>query len=141
MVGDPIGDMIIRIKNAGMAGKDSVTIPFSNIKFEIANILKNEGYLKAVEVLGKDKSPVVKKLELGIAYLEKPALSAGRSKSKVQDVLRVSKLSKRVYVSLNDLGAMRKTRGISLVSTTKGILTGKSAKEKGVGGELLFRIW
>ena len=62
MVGDPIGDMITRIKNASMAGLDSVTIPFSRIKFEIAEVLKNAGYLKSVEVAGKDKLPSLKKI-------------------------------------------------------------------------------
>ena len=141
MVGDPIGDMIIRIKNASMAGIDSITIPFSRMKFEIAEVLKNAGYLKSVEVSGKDKLPALKKLELGIAYYEKAALTTGNRKPKVNDVERVSKPSRRIYSSLENILSSRKTRGLSVLSSTKGIITNKMAKESKVGGELLFRIW
>ncbi len=141
MVGDPIGDMITRIKNASMAGIDSVSIPFSNIKFEIANVLKNEGYIKSVEIIGKDKSPVVKKLEIGIAYFEKPAVSSESRKSKVQGVERISKLSRRVYTKSRELSAFGRKKGIVILSSTSGIITAKTAKEKGLGGEPLLRIW
>ena len=140
MVGDPIGDMIIRIKNASKADIDSITIPFSKLNFEIANVLKDAGYLKSVDIVGKDKVQS-KKLEIGIAYYEKAALTTGRRKPKVQDVERISKLSRRVYSSLSDILATRKTRGITILSSTKGIITNKGAKEHKVGGELLFRIW
>ena len=141
MVGDPIADMITRIKNASMAGKDSIVIPFSKLKLEIAEVLKNEGFLSSVEVLGKDKLQTLKKLELGIAYFEKPALSSGSRKPKVREVKRVSKPSRRIYADLSQLGSSKGARGVSILSTTKGIITGKMAKEKGVGGELLFKIW
>ncbi|MEI6296805.1 MAG: 30S ribosomal protein S8 [bacterium] len=140
MVGDPIADMITRIKNASCAGKDSIVISFSKIKNEIANVLKDEGYLKSVDVIGKDKLPYLRKLELGIAYFDKAALSSENRKPRVQDVKRMSKLSRRTYITKNELAA-NNSRGVSVLSTTSGILTGKMAKQKGLGGELLFKIW
>lgn len=118
MVGDPIADMITRIKNASMANLDSIVIPFSKLKLEIAEVLKNEGFLKSVEFTGKDKLPTLKKIELGIAYQERPALSVGARMPRVKGVQRVSKLSKRVYISLPELQSKR-SRGVSILSTTK----------------------
>jgi len=142
MVGDPIGDMITRIKNAGMAGKDSVILPFSKIKFEIANVLKNEGYIKSIEIIGKDKVGEHKKLELGISYLDKnTAANNGKIVPKINDVLRVSKPSRRTYISLDELKSVLHKKGMCIISSNRGIVSDKSAKEKGVGGELLFRIW
>lgn len=141
MVGDPIADMIVRIKNAGTAGNELVSIPFSNLKFEVANVLKNEGYIKSVEVIGKDKAPSSRKLEIGISYLEKPALSSELRRPRVNGAERISKQSRRIYIKKNELNALLKKKGLFVVSTTSGILSSKVALEKGLGGEILFRIW
>lgn len=141
MVGDPIADMVIRIKNAGNAGNDFVSIPYSNIKFEIANLLKNEGFVKSVEVIGKDKSPSSKKLEIGVSYVEKPALSSELRRPRISGVERISKQSRRVYIKKSGLNILSRKRGLFVISTTSGILSSKVALEKGLGGEVLFRIW
>lgn len=141
MVGDPIGDMINRIKNAGMAGNDAVSVPYSNLKFEIANLLKNEGYIKSVEVMGKDKSASSKSLEIGISYSERPALSSELRRPKINGAERISRSSKRVYIKSNEIFSLLKKRGLFVLSTTSGIMSLKNAKEKKLGGEILFRIW
>lgn len=143
MVGDPIADMITRIKNAASAGNDSVSVPFSKIKLEIANLLKDEGYLKSVES-SNDKIASAKKIDMTLSYISGNG-AYGQRKSRVNDVLRVSKLSRRVYVSVQDLkkgvGYSKAGKGIVVLSTTSGIVTSKTAIEKGLGGEVLFKIW
>lgn len=141
MVGDPIADMIIRIKNAGMAGLASVTLPYSKMKFEIANVLKNEGFIKSFEYEGKDKLPSQRKLVVGVLYTDRGPQATGRKISKIKGFERVSKPSRRVYFTVNDLATEKHSKGLSILSTTKGIISGRTAKEKGVGGEVLFKIW
>lgn len=128
---DPIADMIIQIKNASMVGKPSVTVPFSNIKMEIAKVLWKTGYLSSVVKKGKK---VKKVLVCDVAY-------DVSGKAKLNDVLRVSKPSRRVYGGVKDLRPVKQGFGICVLSTPKGILTDKEAKEQGVGGEILFKAW
>lgn len=140
MVGDPIADMINRIKTAGNALQDSIIVPFSKIKFEIAKVLKTEGFLKSVEVLNEGKEAVAKKLELGILY--KPqAKSSDKKIPKISEATRVSKFSRRMYSPVSALLPIKGGRGIAVLSTTKGILSDKMAKKEKVGGEYLFKIW
>ncbi len=127
---DPIANMIIAVKNAGEAGLKSVTVPFSNIKQEISNLLVKEGYLESVSKKGKK---TVKLLELGIAYSGK--------KPKVNGVERISKVSRRVYVKSKDIKPVMQGYGLVVLSTPKGIMTGKEAKKGNVGGEAMFKIW
>lgn len=145
MVGDPIADMITRIKNAASAGKDSLAVPFSKIKLEIANLLKTEGYLTAVESSGKDKVPSARKIQMDLAYVVSGNDASSQRTSKVHDVERVSKPSRRIYVSSEEIksgtGHAKGGKGLLVLSTTSGILSGKAASEKGLGGELLFKIW
>jgi len=127
---DSIGDMIIRIKNAGISRKESVLVPFSKLKFEIATVLEKEGYIASVAKKGKK---VAKFIELGLIY--------DSGESRVQGVRRVSKLSRRVYRKASELRPVKNGLGISIVSTPKGLLSGKNARKEKVGGEVLFEIW
>ncbi len=127
---DSIGDMIIRIKNAGISRKESVLVPFSKLKFEIATVLEKEGYIASVAKKGKK---VAKFIELGLIY--------DSGESRVQGVRRVSKLSRRVYRKASELRPVKNGLGISIVSTPKGLLSGKNARKERVGGEVLFEIW
>jgi len=127
---DPISNMIIQLKNAGMAGIPSTTVPFSNLKFEIASLLQKEGYVASVEKKGKT---VKKNLELGVAYNDK--------KPRISDVKRVSKPSRRVYLGVKDIRPVLQGHGIMVLSTPKGILTEKQARREHVGGEILFKIY
>jgi len=127
---DPISNMLIQIKNAGMAGLPSVLVPYSNLKFEIADLLKKEGYVTSVEKKGKK---VKKYIEIEVSY-------TGKS-PKINEVKRMSKPSRRIYMGVKDIKPVRNGYGISVLSTPKGIMTDKVAKKEHVGGELLFKIW
>ncbi len=130
MVTDPIADLIVRLKNANTAGKDTVSVSYSKVKEAIAEVLKHEGFLKSVEKKGET---VTKALELGLVYED--------AKPKIQGVTRISKLSKRVYTGFTDIKPVRNGYGRLIISTPKGILTDGQARKQQVGGEALFKIW
>lgn len=127
---DPIANMLIQIKNAGQAKHPSVVVPYSHIKFNIATLLQREGYVSAVAKKGKG---VRQFLEIGIVYSGK--------RPRINGVRRVSKPSRRSYVAVKDIVPVRQGYGTAILSTPKGILTGKDARKEHVGGELLFTIW
>jgi len=131
MVNDPISDFIIRIKNASMIRKESVVIPYSKLKHAVAEKLEEKGYVGTVTKRGRK---VRKLLEVELRY-------ETDGTSRIQDVARVSKPGRRVYVSLSNIRPVRFGKGSLLISTPKGILTGDEAKEEHVGGEALFKIW
>lgn len=131
MITDPISDMLIQIKNAAKVSKPSVLIPFSNVKMNIAKVLVKEGYLKNAVKRGKK---VKKFLSCDIVYLED-------GRAKLDDVKRISKPSRRVYRGVDEIHSIKQGRGLLVVSTPKGILTGAEAKKANVGGEALFEIW
>ncbi len=128
---DPISAMLIMIKNASLASRETVTVPFSNIKKAIADCLLKQGYLKSVAQKTDAKSKPV--LVLEIAY------EAGRPK--VTDLQRISKPSRRVYLGMRDVRPVKNGLGIMVLSTPKGIMTGREAKAEMVGGEVLFKLW
>lgn len=128
---DPISDMIISIKNAGNSGLSVATFPYSKLKMALAEILKSEGFVKEVSKKGKKIS---KTIEVELLY--------NNDKSpKINGVNRVSKLSKRVYLGSKDIKPVKNKLGHSIVSTSKGVMTGKEAKKSNLGGEVLFEIW
>jgi small subunit ribosomal protein S8 len=122
--------MLIQIKNAGAVGKESVVIPFSKFKHEIAKVLANKGYIKGVSLKGKNPKRV---LEVELAY-------NGRA-HRIQGVSRVSKPSRRVYQAAKTLRPVRNGYGTTIVSTPKGVLVAEDARKAHVGGEVLFIIW
>ncbi len=127
---DPIADMLIKIKNAYNAGKVSVTIPHSKLKAEILALLEKHKYVGSVEKRGKK---VRKFLDATLLYKNgDPA---------VHGVKRVSKSSRRVYMPHDKLYLVKQGYGIAVVSTSKGIMTGRDAKKVGVGGEVIAEIW
>lgn len=121
----------MRLRNAGAVGHVSVSMPYSNIKHEIAKVLLKEGYISSVEKKGRK---VIKSLEIGLVY-------GDNDTHKIKKTARVSKPSKRVYMSAKEIRPIRHGFGIVLLSTPKGILTGGAAKKEHVGGEVLFTIW
>ena len=127
---DSIANMIIGIKNAGNAGKESVALPYSKLKEAIANVLLKENYIKSVS---KKKRLNNKMLEIGILYED--------DKPKVQGVQRISKFSKRVYQKSSLLKPFKSGYGKVILSTNKGILTDRQAAKEKVGGEGMFKIW
>jgi small subunit ribosomal protein S8 len=130
MVIDPIGDMLNRIKNAGLVGRSSIIVSFSDVKMRIGNILVREGYVGAVAKKTRKGLPV---LEITLAY-------AGKT-PKVQETLRISKPSRRIYSPHDKLGVHHRNLGVLLLSTPKGILTHVEARKEHVGGEVLLRVW
>lgn len=129
MVGDPIADFITRLKTAGRAKKESISLPYSKLKEAIAHVLVSEGFLKSVSDKKKAK---------GILEVE---LNYHNGESKIQEVERISKSSRRVYKGFLDIHLSRGGFGKAIYSTPKGIMTDRQAIKDKVGGELLFKIW
>ena len=127
---DPIADMIIRIKNAYLAHQKQVSIPHSKLKEAMAEILVAEKYVDSMDV--QDTTPQ-KTIVLNLRYVGKT--------SAITDVERISKPGRRVYRSVDQLPRVLGGYGVVILSTNKGILTGKQAKQLGVGGEVLCTIW
>ena len=128
---DPIADMLTRIRNANSAKHDTVDIPASNMKKAIAQILVDEGYIKNYKLIEDGKQGVIR-----------VTLKYGEGKSQVITGLRrVSKPGLRIYSSCADMPKVRKGLGIAIVSTSKGIMTDKKARELNVGGEVLAYVW
>ncbi len=130
MVNDPIGDMLIQIKNAGLARKKTVTLPYSNIKMAVAHILSKEGYIASAEKLG-----AAPKYEL------KMVLKYDDDAPVITDVKRKSKPGLRVYVKSSAIPKVVGGLGIAILSTPKGIMTGAAARKAKLGGEFLCEIW
>ena len=118
------------LKNASLAGKSTVSFPYSKMKNAIAECLKKEGYLSQVSKKAKKGFPT---LEVELVYVDK--------NPKIAEVERVSKQSRRVYFSMKDIHSVRNGSGLLVLSTPKGILSGKEARKEQVGGEALFKIW
>ncbi len=127
---DPIADMIVRIQNASLARKDSVLVPFSKLKWEIASVLEKEGFVGAI---GKKGKKVAKFIEIALLYPE--------GNARIEGVKRISKPSRRIYMASKAIRPVRQGYGASILSTPLGIRTGASARKEKVGGEVLFELW
>ncbi len=127
---DPISNMLIMLKNASLAKKSSISFPYSKIKNAIIACLQKEGYVGQITKKSKKGFPV---LEVELLYVE--------DIPKINEVKRVSKQSKRVYSKMKDLHGVRGGSGVLVLSTPKGILSGKDARREQVGGEVLFKMW
>ncbi len=130
-VSDPIADMLTRIRNAIMARHDSVLVPSSRMKLAIARILKKEGFVADYEVL-RGKPHRIIKLHLKYDDNNQPILSG---------LERVSKPGLRVYVEQKEIPRVYGGLGIAILSTSNGVMTGKQAWQRGIGGELLCYVW
>jgi len=125
------GDMLIRIKNAYFARHPKLEVPYSSLSERLAKILEKEGYLKGVKIVDQDKK--LKSLELELKYEGKKAVLNG--------LRQISKPGLRRYISLKDLNTHRRGVNLVILSTPKGLLSGKEAKKEKVGGELLVEVW
>ena len=128
---DPIADMLTRIRNASQANFKTVDIPASNMKRDIAEILFNEGYIKAYEEIKNNNQGIIR---VSLKYTEK-------GKKVISGLKRISKPGLRIYASKEELPKVLNGLGIALISTSKGVMTDKKARELGVGGEVLAYIW
>ena len=128
---DPIADMLTRIRNANASKHESVSVPASKIKVEIARILLDEGYISSYEVIEDNKQGMI---NITLKY--------GANKQKVITGLkRISKPGLRVYAGKEDMPKVLGGLGVAIVSTNQGIITDKKARELGVGGEVLAFVW
>jgi small subunit ribosomal protein S8 len=131
MTSDPVADMLTRVRNAITARHPKVDVPASKLKAEIARILKEEGYISNFKVA-----------EEGVKRVIKIYLKYGPNNSPViTQIERVSRPGCRVYVGQKDIPRVQGGLGINILTTPRGVMTGKHARQEGVGGELLCRIW
>ena len=131
LVTDPIADMLTRMRNALTAKHKSVTIPASKTKIAIAELLLNEGYIQAFEVVGEG-------IERNIAITFKFGPNNERV---IQGLKRISKPGLRIYASCEDLPKVLNGLGIAIISTNKGLMTDKQARQNNIGGEVLAYVW
>ena len=128
---DPIADMLTRIRNAGSARHETVDVPNSKMKKAIAEILLEEGYIKSFQLIDDGTQGVIR---ITLKYLP------GKEKA-IQGLRRVSKPGLRVYAGAEELPKVLKGLGIAIVSTSKGVMTDKKARENHIGGEVLAFVW
>jgi small subunit ribosomal protein S8 len=128
---DPIGDMLTRIRNSQMRGKSTVETPASKARVSVLTVLADEGYIRGYEAMtGKDGHPAIM---ISLKYYEGEAV--------IREVKRVSKPGRRVYVSVKDIPTVRQGLGVSIVSTSKGVMSDASARAANIGGEVLCTVF
>ncbi len=128
---DPVADMLTRIRNANSAKHDTVDVPASNLKKAIAQILLEEGYIKAYTVADDGTQGIIR---ITLKYV-------GKKEKVISGLRRVSKPGLRVYAGAEELPKVLKGLGIAIISTSKGVMTDKKAREQHVGGEVLAFVW
>ncbi len=135
-INDPISDMLTRVRNAVMAGQAQVAMPSSKIKAEIARILKDEGFLESFDIVDGESS-TFQVLRMRLKYVgdrreRRPVLSG---------IVRVSTPGRRIYTQKTDIPWVLSGLGVAILSTPKGVMTGARARQLGVGGEILCKVW
>jgi small subunit ribosomal protein S8 len=128
---DPIADMLTRIRNANMAYKDEIVLPSSTLKERIAEILLREGYVNGVDVQGEGKD---RRMTIQLRY------GPNRQRT-ISGIERVSKPGKRIYAGRGEIPRVLGGLGVAILSTSQGLLTDRQAAKRGIGGEVLARIW
>jgi small subunit ribosomal protein S8 len=135
-VNDPIADLLTRMRNAMLAGHQMVALPSSKLKVAISKILKEEGYISSFEVVdGKTEGQKI--LRVRLKYVGERR----ERKSVITGLERISRPGRRVYTNKRDIPWVLSGMGIAIVSTPKGVMTGQRARQLGVGGEILCKIW
>jgi len=128
---DKIADFITQIRNAGAARHEKVDVPASNVRAGIAQILADEGYIRSFKVAKDSKQGIMR------VYLKYD----GVGKHAVQNITRASSPGRRVYVAADKIPLVRSDLGLTIISTSQGIMSGKKATQLGIGGELLCTVW
>jgi len=131
---DPIADMLTRVRNAIMAGHSYAVFPGSKMKLAIAKILKDEGFIENYDLIKDRPQPMIR------VWLKYAGETKGR-RSAITGLKRISKPGRRVYTRKQDIPWVLSGMGIAILSTSRGVMTGKSARRVGVGGEVLCHIW
>ena len=128
---DPVADMLTRIRNANMVKLQKVDIPSSNLKVSIANVLKQEGFIKNYKVISDNLQGI---LRVYLKYVDE-------KDSVINEIKRVSKPGGRVYVKSEEIPVIKSGLGVAVLSTSKGVITDSAARKAGLGGELICTIW
>lgn len=128
---DPIADMLTRIRNAGMAKHQKVDIPSSNLKVSLATVLRNEGFIKNFKVIADNKQGI---LRVYLKFIDE-------KEPVINEIKRVSKPGGRVYVNSDKIKQVKNGLGVAILSTSKGLVTDKTARELNIGGEVLCTVW
>ncbi len=128
---DPLADMITRIRNAGMVNFRTVDVPLSSLKVDVAKVLKDEGYIEDYQIV---KDTVQGTMRINLKY-------GANGEKVVTGLSRVSKPGKRVYVKAGKIPKVMSGLGIAVLSTSKGVITDRQARQLGVGGEVLCNVW
>ena len=132
---DPIADMLTRIRNAQAAGHTRVSVPASKFKEKIAEILISEGFIESME---KEVEGVKENIVLGLKYTQ---VAPTKRVPAIQEITRVSTQGCRIYVKSHEVRKVKNGYGISILSTSQGVMTGGDAYRKGLGGEYLCKVW
>lgn len=127
---DPIADMLTSIRNAQAVLKETVKVPFSKFKFELAKVLEKNGFVKKVEKKGRGIKRVI---EIKLKYEDKTPVISGLKK--------ISKPGQRIYAGAAEIKPVRSGYGISIISTSKGLMTDKEVRKQNIGGEVICKVW
>ena len=130
-INDPVGDMITRIRNAYMRGKETVDSPSSNLRINVLDVLRDEGFIRGYSQTNFDNGK--SEIQIDLKYHE--------GESVIKEINRVSKPGRRVYSSVSSMPLVRNGLGISIISTPKGVMSDKNARTKNVGGEILCVVF
>ena len=128
---DPIGDMLTRIRNSQLRGKSTVVTPASKLRANVLAVMADEGYIRGYEETKDQRGHPA--IEISLKYFEGTPV--------IRELKRVSKPGRRVYLGVNDIPAVRQGLGVSIVSTSKGVMTDASARQANVGGEVLCTVF
>ncbi len=135
---DSISDMLTRLRNAYAARHDKVIMPMSKIKFAIAQVLVKEGFVEKVERVKSEKNEAFEDICITLKYDQ---ISSTSRKPVVNGIRQISKQGQRIYVKKNDIHKVKNGFGISVISTSQGVMSGRDARKKGLGGELICELW
>ncbi|RYH09606.1 30S ribosomal protein S8 [Tropicimonas sp. IMCC6043] len=127
---DPLGDMLTRIRNAQLRGKSTVRTPASKLRAWVLDVLADEGYIRGYESVADAEHP---EIEISLKYFDGTPV--------IRELKRVSKPGRRVYMSVNDIPSVRQGLGVSIVSTSKGVMSDAAARSNNVGGEVLCTVF
>lgn len=128
---DPVADMLTRIRNAGMAKHQKVDIPSSNLKVSLATVLRAEGFIKNFKVIADNKQGI---LRIYLKFIDE-------KDPVINEIKRISKPGGRVYVHSDKIKQVKNGLGVAILSTSKGLVTDKTARELNIGGEILCTVW
>jgi small subunit ribosomal protein S8 len=131
---DPIADMLTRIRNATLAHHTRVDVPASTLKVEIARILEREGYIQSFKVVEPKEGAVQKNIRISLKY-------GPRGERVITGIERVSRPGRRVYFGTTEVPPVLGGLGTSILTTSRGVMTGREARREGVGGEVLCNVW